>query len=1015
MNSRLLLYYFSVHCIVLLSSFTLAACVINGNLTDRLALLDFKAKITDDPLGFMPLWNDSTHFCQWYGVTCSRRHQRVAILNLRSLQLAGSISPHIGNLSFLRDLYLQNNSFSHGIPPEVGRLRRLQRLRLSNNSLTGNIPSNISACSKLSEIYFAYNQLEGEIPEELSLLAKLQVISIQKNYFSGSIPPSIGNLSSLQVLSAPENYLSGNIPDAIGQLNNLIFISLSVNNLSGTIPPSIYNLSSINTLNIVYNQIQGRLPSNLGITLPNLQVFAIARNDFIGSIPSSFSNASNLVWLIMSENKLTGRVPSLEQLHNLQILGLGYNYLGLEANDLDFVSSLVNCTNLWRLEIHNNKFHGVLPESISNFSTTFSQLVIAENNISGRIPSSISNLVNLERLEMANNQLSGNIPSNFGNLNMLKVLHLFGNKLSGTIPSSLGNLTMLLTLSFYDNNLQGRIPSSLAECENLMVLDLAKNNLSGSIPLQVFGLSSLSIALDLSANHFTGVIPMEVGNLKDLEQLGISDNMLSGRIPDSLGSCIKLEVLALQGNFFDGLVPSSLSSLRGLRVLDFSSNNLSGEIPEFLQSFDLLESLNLSYNNFEGRVPVEGIFRNASTTLVMGNDKLCGGIPEFHLAKCNAKSPKKLTLLLKIVISTICSLLGLSFILIFALTFWLRKKKEEPTSDPYGHLLLNVSFQSLLRATDGFSSANLIGRGSFGHVYKGFLDEGNVTIAVKVLNLLHHGASTSFIAECEALRNIRHRNLVKVLTACSGIDYQGNDFKALVYEYMVNGSLEEWLHPIPRTEEVEPPRSLNLLQRLNIAIDVASALDYLHNQCTTPIVHCDLKPSNVLLDSEMNGHVSDFGLAKILSESTNSFPVSQSSSIGVRGTVGFAPPEYGVGSNVSTYGDVYSYGILLLELFTGKRPTDDMFKEDLNLHNFAEIAFRDQLAEVADPILLQETAVRETRLNSRKCQRLEECLFSMLRIGVACSTEMPQERMKINDVVTGLHAIRDKLVRIRRH
>eukprot|EP00257_Ricinus_communis_P027845 XP_025015259.1 probable LRR receptor-like serine/threonine-protein kinase At3g47570 [Ricinus communis] len=373
----------------------------------------------------------------------------------------------------------------------------------------------------------------------------------------------------------------------------------------------------------------------------------------------------------------------------------------------------------------------------------------------------------------------------------------------------------------------------------------------------------------------------------------------------------------------------------------------------------------------------------------MGNDKLCGGIPEFHLAKCNAKSPKKLTLLLKIVISTICSLLGLSFILIFALTFWLRKKKEEPTSDPYGHLLLNVSFQSLLRATDGFSSANLIGRGSFGHVYKGFLDEGNVTIAVKVLNLLHHGASTSFIAECEALRNIRHRNLVKVLTACSGIDYQGNDFKALVYEYMVNGSLEEWLHPIPRTEEVEPPRSLNLLQRLNIAIDVASALDYLHNQCTTPIVHCDLKPSNVLLDSEMNGHVSDFGLAKILSESTNSFPVSQSSSIGVRGTVGFAPP--------------------------GKRPTDDMFKEDLNLHNFAEIAFRDQLAEVADPILLQETAVRETRLNSRKCQRLEECLFSMLRIGVACSTEMPQERMKINDVVTGLHAIRDKLVRIRRH
>jgi serine/threonine protein kinase len=155
--------------------------------------------------------------------------------------------------------------------------------------------------------------------------------------------------------------------------------------------------------------------------------------------------------------------------------------------------------------------------------------------------------------------------------------------------------------------------------------------------------------------------------------------------------------------------------------------------------------------------------------------------------------------------------------------------------------------------------------GSFGSVYKGILDQGRHTVAVKVLNLLRHGASKSFMAECEALRNIRHRNLVKVLTSCSSIDYQGHDFKALVYEFMGNGNLDEWLHPTPRINEaLEEPRGLSLLQRLNIAIDVANALDYLHHHCQTPIVHCDLKPSNVLLDDEMIGHVGDFGLARFL-------------------------------------------------------------------------------------------------------------------------------------------------------
>ena len=204
---------------------------------------------------------------------------------------------------------------------------------------------------------------------------------------------------------------------------------------------------------------------------------------------------------------------------------------------------------------------------------------------------------------------------------------------------------------------------------------------------------------------------------------------------------------------------------------------------------------------------------------------------------------------------------------------------------------MNVSYQSLLNATDGFSFANLIGVGSFGSVYKGILDHYKHPVAIKVLNLGRHGASKSFKAECEALRNIRHRNLVKVLTACSSTDYQGHDFKALVYEFLGNGNLDQWLHPTPRTNDaLEKPRKLSLLQRLNIAIDVASAMDYLHYHCETPIVHCDLKPSNVLLDDEMIGHVSDFGLASFLHDIIQDSSTNQLSSIGVRGTVGYTPP-----------------------------------------------------------------------------------------------------------------------------
>ena len=193
----------------------------------------------------------------------------------------------------------------------------------------------------------------------------------------------------------------------------------------------------------------------------------------------------------------------------------------------------------------------------------------------------------------------------------------------------------------------------------------------------------------------------------------------------------------------------------------------------------------------------------------------------------------------------------------------------------------------LLKATDEFSSANLIGVGSFGSVYKGILGEKGSIVAVKVLNLQRRGASRSFFSECETLKNIRHRNLVKIITSCSCVDFRGNDFKALVYEFMPNGNLENWLHDLETDFRQVEIQNLNLLQRINIAIDVACALDYLHHRCPMPVVHCDLKPSNILFDYDMTAHVGDFGLAKFCLELTNP---KQSSSIGIRGTIGYTPP-----------------------------------------------------------------------------------------------------------------------------
>ncbi|XP_039172153.1 probable LRR receptor-like serine/threonine-protein kinase At3g47570 [Eucalyptus grandis] len=995
--------------IALALCFNRVSCTTNE--TDRLALLAFKAGISEDPFGVLSSWNDSIGFCQWYGVTCGRRHQRVTVLDLESQGLLGSISPHIGNLSFLGEMWLQNNSFNQEIPPQLGQLRRLHILQLTSNSLVGEIPKNISSCSDLVLLWLGKNELTGEIPRELGSLLKLLQFALHGNNLTGSMPSFIGNLSSLEVLFLTENNLSGSIPQVLGRLKKLQFIAFATNGVSGTIPSSLLNLSSLTQFDAAYNEIQGTLPASIGLQLPDLVFFSVFWNQLQGPIPPSISNCTKLNTLQLGKNRFSGKVPSLENLYNLSLLQIVGNRLGGgETEDLNFLCSLTNSSKLRYVVIATNKFGGVLPTCVGNLSITLTTFDVNENQISGKIPEEIGNVVNLEVLYMNLNKLSGVIPSKLGNLRNLSKLDLSDNNLGGTIPSSLGNLSKLIDLFLAGNNFHGQIPLPLSNCLSLNLLDLSNNNLNGAIPPQLMGLSSLTIILDLSQNHLTGVLPLEVGNLRTLTALDISNNLLVGEIPSSLGDCTSLTSLRMGGNFFHGLIPPSIISLGGIEELDLSCNNLSGQIPEFLTVFRSLKLLNLSYNNFEGVLPHEGVFRNATGTSIIGNNKLCGGLPEFHLPNCISKSFKSRKINLVILsTSVILGVLGIALILASVYLCWLKKTVMEPVSSSRDDSCPNVSYGTLLKATDGFSSTNLIGAGSFGSVYRGVFEVSGTTVAVKVLHLVCHGALKSFNVECEALKNIRHRNLLKILTVCSSSDYQGNDFKALIYEFMDNGSLEQWLHPSATSSHHNGvPRKLNFIQRINIAIGVASALDYLHYQCHIPIIHCDLKPSNILLDSEMVAHVGDFGLAKFLFGSSFDTTTNQLSSVGFRGTIGYAPPEYAMGCKVSREGDVYSYGILLLEMFTRLSPTDDTFRDNWTLHSFVAKALPERVLEITDSALLQE---RESLLGPCNPQHdiFQECLVMIYNIGVDCSNEVPGRRMSISGVTNQLHRIREKL------
>ncbi|EYU37531.1 hypothetical protein MIMGU_mgv1a022754mg [Erythranthe guttata] len=635
--------------------------------------------------------------------------------------------------------------------------------------------------------------------------------------------------------------------------------------------------------------------------LRRLEYIEFSNNSFFGSIPKNMSQCKSLVYVNLINNDLSGNIPlEISLLYNLQSL-----YLGKNTFSGHIPQTIGNLTSLGAISLRLCGLIGEIPKSFSRFRRP-SFLQLAQNNLTGTIPpvgkihSEIGSLVGLKHLRLSNNNLEGPIPLSIGRIFNLQILELGGNRLTSRIPPVFGNLTLLYSLSLERNNFSGTIPTSLANCTKMQMLDLSINNFDGPIPQEIL-ISTVCNFLDLSHNALTNSIPLEFGSLRNLEELDLSNNKLSGLIPRSLGTCVSLEGLYLHDNLFEGEIPKELSSLMGLTDLDLSLNNLSGSIPSFLGN------LNLSFNSFQGRVPTTGVFKNTSAISLEGNIELCGGILELDLPPCTSTSvaskKKNLSTPLKIGIPVA----GVAAILCFVVFIYKRRTPDK--NMPYvpsftGIRFLSLSYADLLKGTSGFAETNL------------------------------------------------------VVSVCESIDFRGNDFKALVYEFKAKGSLDKWLCCINSEQEGEF-RNLDLIERLGIAIDVAHAREYLHCGIDSIIIHGDLKPSNILLDEDMTACVGDFGLSKI----TSSIPESSSSStIGIRGTFGYVPPEYGMSNSVSTKGDVYSYGILVLEMFTNRRPspTDDSLSENGNLQNFVSAALPNRVMEIVDPLIRMGPHMIET-------------------------------------------------------
>uniref|UniRef100_A0A5B7AKC6 Protein kinase domain-containing protein n=1 Tax=Davidia involucrata TaxID=16924 RepID=A0A5B7AKC6_DAVIN len=931
---------------------------------DVLGLIVFKADVKD-PNGKLVSWNEEDDSpCNWVGVKCNPRSNRVSELVLDGFALSGRIGRGLLQLQSIRKLSLAKNNLTGNISLSLAQLENLGVIDLSENSLSGPIPGDFfQQCGSLRSISLANNNFSGQIPGSLSSCSTLAAINFSSNQFLGSLPPGIWSLHALRSLDLSNNLLDGEIPKGIEGLNNLRAINLRKNQFLGQIPDGIGGCLLLRSIDFSENSLSGDLPNTMQklalCTDLNLQ-----KNSFVGEVPEWIGELRSLETLDLSENKFSGQVTtSIGLLQSLKVLNISMN-----AFTGSLPESLINCKNLLALDSSWNLLTGSLPSWI--FKLGLQKVLLSGNRLSGSVDSLFS--------------------SSMENLNQkLQVLDLSQNALSGEIPSAVGNFSGLLFLNLSRNSLIGGIPASICESKALDILDLSENQLNGSIPL-------------------------EIGGAVSLKELRLEKNSLAGKIPLSIENCSSLTSLILSHNNLIGQIPPAIAKLTYLQNVDLSFNKLTGTLPKQLANLPGLISFNISHNQLEGELPAGGFFNTISPSSVSGNPSLCGAVVN---KTCHTVLPKPIVLNPnssdstpgtipqnlghKKIILSISALIAIGaaavivigVIAITVLNLRIRSStshsaaaltfsggddfSHSPTTDANSGKLVMFS-GDLDFSTGAHALLNKdceLGRGGFGAVYRTVLGDGR-PVAIKKLTVSSLVKSQEdFEREVKKLGKIRHQNLV----ALEGY-YWTSSLQLLIHEFVSGGSLYKHLH------EGSGGNFLSWNERFNIILGTAKSLAYLHQM---NIIHYNLKSSNILIDDSGEPKVADFGLARLL-PMLDRYVLSSK----IQSALGYMAPEFACRTvKITEKCDVYGFGVLVLEVVTGKRPVEYM---------------EDDVVVLCDMVrgALEEGRVEECIDGRLHGNFPAEEAIPVMKLGLICTSQVPSNRPDMGEVVNILELIR---------
>ncbi|KAJ1397870.1 Serine/threonine-protein kinase, active site [Sesbania bispinosa] len=945
------------------------------------ALLSIKAVLID-PLNSLHDWkllDKGKDACNWTGVQCNS-DGAVEKLDLSHMNLSGSVSNEIQRLTSLTTLNLCCNEFSSSLSNSIANLTSLKSLDVSQNFFIGDFPLGLGKASGLITLNASSNNFSGFLPEDLGNVSSLESLDLRGSFFEGSIPKSFSNLSKLKFLGLSGNNLTGEIPGELGQLSSLEYMIIGYNEFEGGIPAEFGNLTKLKYLDVAEGNLGGQIPAELG-KLTLLSTVFLYRNNFEGKIPPSIGNMTSLVQLDLSDNMLSGNIPAeISQLKNLQLLNFMRNQLSGPVP-----SGLGNLPQLEVLELWNNSLSGPLPSDLGK-NSPLQWLDVSSNSLSGEIPETLCTKGNLTKLILFNNAFLGPIPASLSTCPSLVRVRIQNNFLSGTIPVGFGKLMKLQRLELANNSLTGAIPNDIASSTSLSFIDFSRNNLHSSLPSIIISIPNLQTFI-VSNNKLEGEIPGQFQDCPSLGVLDLSSNCFSGSVPASIASCQKLVKLNLQNNQLTGGIPKAIASMPTLAILDLANNSLTGQIPESFGMSPALETFNVSYNKLEGPVPANGVLRTINPNDLVGNAGLCGSVlppcghnPAYSL-RHGSSHAKHIIVGWIIGISSIIAIGIATFV---ARSIYIRWYTEGLCfrgrfyKGSKGWPWRLMAFQRLdFTSSDILScikETNVIGMGATGIVYKAEIPQSSTVVAVKKLwrsgSDIEVGSSDDLVGEVNLLGRLRHRNIVRLL----GFLYNDTDVM-IVYEFMLNGNLGDALHGKQAGRLL-----VDWVSRYNIALGIAQGLAYLHHDCHPPVIHRDIKSNNILLDANLEARIADFGLAKMMLRKNETVSM-------IAGSYGYIAPEYGYSLKVDEKIDIYSYGVVLLELLTGKRPLDPEFGESIDIVGWIRMKIDKKSPEEAlDPSV-------------GNCKHVQEEMLLVLRIALLCTAKLPKDRPSMRDVI----------------